>query len=129
LSCPVTSWGYLQVKKMGKVVRFPKKRSHWPAILAAIIAIYFLYSFIRLGLALYQTNLQIKACQEQKAVLMAESNRLHEQIKELHNDSYIERMAREELGLVKPGETVIIPAVPGQVRPYIPPRPGQQFRD
>ncbi|WP_406677479.1 FtsB family cell division protein [Moorella sp. ACPs] len=114
---------------MGKVVRFPKKRFYWPGLVAGLLAVYLLYSFIRLGLALYQTNLQIKACQEQKAVLMAESSRLHEQIKDLNNDSYIERMAREELGLIKPGETVIVPAVPGQVRPYIPPRPGQQFRD
>ncbi|CEP66519.1 Septum formation initiator [Moorella glycerini] len=114
---------------MGKVVPFPKRRWNWPGIVVSVLAIYLLYSFAHVGLALYQTNLQIKACQEQKAALLAEGNRLREQIKELNNDSYIERMAREELGLVKPGETVIIPAVPGQVRPYIPPQPGHEFRD
>ncbi|WP_258360686.1 FtsB family cell division protein [Moorella sulfitireducens] len=114
---------------MGKIVRFPHKRSYWPILLAGITSIYFFYCFMRTGLALYQTNLQIRAYQEQKAGLIAENNRLQEQIKELNNDNYIERIAREELGLIKPGESVIIQAVPGQVRPYIPPASGNEFRD
>lgn len=98
-------------------------------MIVALLAIYLFYSFAHLGLALYQTGLQIRTCQEQKEALLAEGRRLQEQIQELNKDSYIERIAREELGLVKPGETVIIPAVPGQVRPFIPPQPGHEFRD
>ncbi|WXJ80780.1 Cell division protein FtsL [Moorella humiferrea] len=117
------------MKKMGKVVRLPKRSLNWRVIAAGMLTLYFFFSFIRLGVALYQTNLQIKSYNEQKALLEAEGNRLREQIRELNDNDYIERLAREELGLVKPGETVVITAVPGQVRPYIPPRPGQEFRD
>ncbi len=128
---PAMPWAYLQVKKMSKVVPLPSKRRfrNWPGMLAALLAIYLFYSFASLGLALYQTQQQIRLSQEQKAALQAEGKRLQEQIQQLNKDSYIERLAREELGLVKPGETVIIPAVPGQVRSYIPPQPGQEFRD
>ncbi|MDN5344256.1 MAG: hypothetical protein PWQ18_367 [Clostridia bacterium] len=114
---------------MSRVGSFTRRRWSWTGVVAAIFIVYTVYSFAHVGVALYQTRLQLRDYQEQKAALIAEGDRLREQIEELNNDSYIERVAREELGLVKPGEKVIIPAVPGQVRPYIPPQPGQQFRD
>ncbi|AOQ22590.1 Cell division protein FtsL [Moorella thermoacetica] len=114
---------------MSKVIRLPKKRRLWPELIIILVAVYLLYSFAHLGLALYQTNLQIQAYENQKAALLQENTRLRQEIQELNSDSYIEKVAREELGLVKPGERVIMSAQPGQVRPYKPPEPGHQFRD
>ncbi|MGI9861006.1 septum formation initiator family protein [Moorella naiadis] len=114
---------------MSKVIHLPKCRRPWPQVVALVIILYLLYSFGHLGLALYQTNLQMRAYENQKAALLQQNASLKQQIQELNSDSYIERVAREELGLVKPGERVIMPAQPGQVRPLKPPQPGQQFRD
>ena len=114
---------------MSKVIRLPKGRRPWRQLVALVVTLYLLYSFTHLGLALYQTNRQMQAYENQKTALLQENARLKQQIQELNSDSYIERVAREELGLVKPGERVIMPAQPGQVRPLKPPQPGQQFRD
>ncbi|NLM97500.1 MAG: hypothetical protein GX175_07830 [Halanaerobiaceae bacterium] len=40
---------------------------------------------------------------------MEEKNRLEEELENVNNPEYIEKIAREELGLVKPGELLIIP--------------------
>lgn len=114
---------------MSKTTRKAKKSWSVRTIVVFGVTIYLLFSFAHLGYALHQANLRIKAYEDQKRALLAERARLQEQIRQLNEDSYIERLAREELGLIKPGEKVIIPAVPGQVRPYIPPKPGYQFGD
>lgn len=38
-----------------------------------------------------------------------EKSNLEEELKNVNNPEYIEKIAREELGLVKPGELLIIP--------------------
>ncbi len=93
------------------------------------IIIYLLFSAAHLGYKLYQTNLQIEIFEQQKQALIEEQKSFQEQIEQLNDDNHIERLAREELGLIKSGETVVITAVPGQVRPYIPPQPGDEFAD
>ncbi|HEX3033052.1 MAG TPA: septum formation initiator family protein [Bacillota bacterium] len=44
-------------------------------------------------------------------ISMQEKNKqLHSEVKRLNSDAYVERIAREKLGLVKQGETVLLPA-------------------
>jgi cell division protein FtsB len=114
---------------MNKPVRKDKKRWHLKSLLLIGVGGYLLFSFGHLGYGIYQANRQIEAYEAQKQALIAEREHYQKQIEQLHQASYIERLAREELGLVKPGETVIIPAVPGQVRAYIPLQPGDRFAD
>ncbi|NLW07128.1 MAG: hypothetical protein GX039_03975 [Clostridia bacterium] len=109
---------------MSKRGRNNKKRRSLKGLLIIGIVGYLLFSFGHLGYGIYQAKLQIKSYEAQKQALLAKKEQLQEQIEQLNDASYIERLAREELGLVKPGETVIIPAVPGQVRAYVPPQPG-----
>jgi len=45
--------------------------------------------------------------QAQKKTLLQEREELKKEISLLHTDEYIEGIARDELGLVKPGEYVI----------------------
>lgn len=115
--------------KMSSAVRRERKQRSWRSLLVFIVFSYLVFTFARFGFILLQANLQIKLYEEKKAALMAEKARLEKKIQELNDDKYIERIAREELGLVKPGETIIIPAVPGQVKPYVPPKPGYKFGD
>ncbi|MFP4016070.1 MAG: FtsB family cell division protein [Halanaerobiales bacterium] len=52
---------------------------------------------------------------EQKIVLASERNvELQEELENINDPEYIERIARDELGLVMPGELLLIP-VEGQV--------------
>lgn len=60
--------------------------------------------------ALYREKAELE---ERVAALRAENMRLAEKIKEMEKISWVEQVAREELGLVKPGEIVYIPAMAG----------------
>jgi len=46
---------------------------------------------------------------QQKVLLLNEEKRLKEEIVQLNTPSYIEQLAREQLGLVKHGEILISP--------------------
>lgn len=57
-----------------------------------------------------------------KQQLQEHSASLHEEIKALYTSSYIEKLAREQLGLVKPGEIAVLivhPPTPAPV-PAVP---------
>ena len=59
-----------------------------------------------LNLIRYQK--QTQALVRELARVKAENERLREEVRQLQSDpAYIERLAREELGMVKPGELVI----------------------
>ncbi|MDK2820631.1 MAG: hypothetical protein PWP31_596 [Clostridia bacterium] len=106
-----------------------KKRRKWPNIIILCILAYVLCSFAHLGIALYQTNLQIKEYENKKAALLAKQAELKKQIQDLNTDKCIERIAREELGMIKRGEKVVMLAEPGEIKTYVPPEPGYEFRD
>lgn len=52
-------------------------------------------------------NARIEALKTQIANLQAENDKLQEVIGNANNDAYIEKVAREDLGLQKPGEKVV----------------------
>lgn len=82
----------------------------------ALIVVYFLFTFVgnairghQLNTQEAQLNAEIRAQQEKYQQLQALEQYLQ-------SDEYIEEVAREQLGLVKPGETGIV-AVPTQPSP------------
>ncbi|MGC7871609.1 FtsB family cell division protein [Desulfosporosinus sp. SYSU MS00001] len=52
---------------------------------------------------------QINQLTQEKAELTQQEKSLHEEIAQLNTPSYIEQLAREQLGLVKHGEILISP--------------------
>jgi cell division protein FtsB len=59
-------------------------------------------------LALWRLRAEVAALQRQVQALEAENDRLTQAIAELRDDpGVLERLAREELGLVRPGERVL----------------------
>lgn len=52
----------------------------------------------------------------ENAVTLAEEEKieLQEELKNIDNPEYIEKIARDELGLVKPGELLLIPVEEGE---------------
>ncbi|GFN21764.1 cell division protein FtsL [Thermanaeromonas sp. C210] len=106
------------------------RRSRLPLLLLLLGLLYLAGAFIHLEWKIYQVNKELEAYRQQKEALLEEQARLQEEIRRLNTDEYIERVAREELGLIKEGEKVLLPAQPGEDVPsYVPPPPGHQFRD
>jgi len=70
--------------------------------------LYCLVSFAGSIFDLYKLNCQKDDLKVQLAKLQAKNLQLKEKIKLVKSDSYVERVAREELGLVKKDETLII---------------------
>jgi len=52
---------------------------------------------------------EIQELEEQIAEMEAENQRLAEMVKVMETGAWVEQAAREELGLVKPGEIILIP--------------------
>lgn len=62
---------------------------------------------------------EIERLKREETTLLEEQKRLNEQVARLKSDQEIERMAREQLGLIKPGEHVLVPVVKnGHGSPY-----------
>lgn len=80
------------------------------------IKIIFLFIFILVGSRFYNNYQHIQTLkreveQKEKQILIAEERRqaLMDELDNINDPKYIERIARKELGLVKPGEMLIIP--------------------
>lgn len=87
-----------------------RRKPRWGALLALLVVLYFGYSSlgqIRLALELRQkiaaVNAQIEAGRQR-------TEELKKEITYLKSDAYVEKAAREQLGLVKPGEIIFLPA-------------------
>lgn len=85
-----------------------KKRFRWFRLIVFAIVAYFVYwGFVQQAnlQAIYHeagnTRQKLEQANQTNAALIEEKNRLNDK-------QYIEKLAREELGLVKPGETPIV---------------------
>lgn len=84
---------------MHKVRRFRTGR-----ILAAAATILLLAFVIRSGYSIWMLREEIAAEEVKKQELMKENAELEARKKELQDPAVIERKARDDLGMVKPGE-------------------------
>jgi cell division protein FtsB len=64
----------------------------------------------------YREQTQTKAAEQKLAALKRESADLESQLARLKDPAYLERLAREELGVVRPGEIGFV-VVPGDAAP------------
>lgn len=79
------------------------------ALAAAIAALALIaLSFARVLVAEYQLDLQKHALQNDVARLRDQNQQLRAEIDYLQTDAAIEKLAREELGWTKPGETAVV---------------------
>jgi len=77
-------------------------------ILLLYMAVTFTFQFKKLA----ALQLDLETMQKQVTELQAKNTELREQLKQVQSDSYIEQIAREKLGLIRPGETRIVPTKP-----------------
>ncbi|MGI6605223.1 MAG: FtsB family cell division protein [bacterium] len=96
----------------------PKKRNRgFGIVLLSALLFYFVYSSAgQLRLA-WELKNRLAQVEREIAVTEQRSEELRREISYLESDAYIEKAAREQLGLVKPGEIIFMPgqiqAVPG----------------
>ena len=88
-----------------------------PAIIAVFLLIYLLISFFIHFQKLYALQNDIKQIEGQLQELSLKNEELKKQLKQVQSDAYIEQVAREKLGLVKPGESRIVPVPNNDEKP------------
>lgn len=94
------------------MIRRPFSWSLFIVILSLPLQVYFGTSAIGGALRVYQYQREIESLRADLARLEQRRSDLAEQQLYLHSDQYIEKVAREELGLIKPGDQPIV-IVPG----------------
>ncbi len=89
------------------------------------------FLYVRGYLELVRVNYQISVVEREMKVWEAKCEELRREIEYLSSDEYVERVAREELGLVKPGEVPFIVAEPRNpdAPPGVTERPGNDPGD
>lgn len=92
-------------------LRFNKNRL--PGLLVVVLLCYLILSFFSQFHRLDAMQQDLKQLQAQLADLQKKNAELKQQLKTVQSDEYIEQVARERLGLVKPGEARIVPVKPG----------------
>ncbi|MGE5561115.1 MAG: FtsB family cell division protein [Chloroflexota bacterium] len=102
-----------QARRMRRVAR-PRRRfrfrlGRWLAI-AGIV--YGLVMFGTQEVKLFRMRSQVGALKQQIQQTQADNERLQQEIQQLNGDAYIEKAAREELGMIKSNEVTYIPAEP-----------------
>ena len=83
-------------------------------IITLMVVGYLFFAFGNQFLKLNQMDQEVANIKNQINSLEAKNRDIKNEIRQLQSDTYVERIAREKLGLVKPGETVIFPAKPAQ---------------
>lgn len=70
------------------------------------VALFFGIIFIKQQLTISELNKEYENYSDQLAKLQVQSSQLNEQLKQSEKESYIEKLAREKLGLAKTGEII-----------------------
>lgn len=105
------SQGTPKVKKVVKKRTFASVFvSRLPKYLLYAIIGYIAFSFGDQLLKINAMNREVDKVNQQLALLEERNRELKQEIKNLQTKTYVERIAREKLGLVKPGEVVILEA-------------------
>lgn len=84
--------------------------------LVLLVLAYVFFNFGRQFYRIHTLDQAIDGYGQNKVALVQEQKKLQEEIGLLDNHAYIERIAREDLGLIKPGETLLVPGQTGNVR-------------
>lgn len=68
----------------------------------------FIIAFVRQEFTMKRLNKNIATKNEELQQLQDENVKLQDEVERVNSDSYIERLARERLGMIRSGEKVII---------------------
>ncbi len=94
-----------------KAVRLRSGRGNHKIMMFMVLAVvgYIVFSLTSQFNRLHSMQTNVESLQKQVKEIETRNTALREQIKQIKSDAYIEQAAREQLGLVKPGETLVVP--------------------
>lgn len=72
----------------------------------SVVALFFGIIFVKQQLTINELNREYKNYSAQLSKLQVQSSQLNEQLKQTEKEGYIEKLAREKLGLAKKGEII-----------------------
>ena len=102
-----------EVKNMAQDLKGKgKTKLSFGGVFFLVLVLWVSFHFGRNALENYKLKQQISALQKQLEVLELRGAELEKEIKEWQSPENVERIAREELGLVKPGEVMYIISEP-----------------
>ncbi|XZI55007.1 FtsB family cell division protein [Clostridium perfringens] len=84
-----------------------KKRMNLKNMVIIILIAILVISYVRQELTMNKIHKHIEAKQTQLNELQDKNKKLQDEVNQSSTDEYIERMARERLGMIKDGEKVI----------------------
>ncbi|MDD3840591.1 MAG: septum formation initiator family protein [Clostridia bacterium] len=85
-----------------------KRRTRLPLIIFLIVCVYFTTLCYKQHLRIQQTNVKAEEVKNRIEQVKKTNQELEKDVEFSKTDEYIEKIAREKLGLVKPGETIYI---------------------
>ena len=85
-----------------------RKKFNWGLIILVVALAYFAVSMFDIQKAIYAKQKEINNIEKKIAQEKNTSKELNKLKKILNTDKYIDKIAREELGMVKPGEKKFI---------------------
>lgn len=80
------------------------------AILVVLFAVYFIYIMIWQQITITRKNREIDALSEKIETANAQTEKLEAELENLNDPEYLEKIAREKLGLIRPNERVFVDA-------------------
>lgn len=85
-----------------------KKRGNLKNLLFFILAFYLCFVFAKQQITIKNIKAQINEKNLEVEKLKDKNKKLQDEVNMSKSDSYIERLAREKLNLIKPGENAVI---------------------
>lgn len=88
------------------------KKSRLKLILAGVLVVFLMLPVAPRVKMLWDLNQQIEQLENQKAELQKTRQELEQELKQANSPATVEKIAREQLGMVKKGETRVIEVLP-----------------
>lgn len=79
-------------------------------VVVLLFAIYFVYIMIWQQVTISKKNKEINALEEKVQAATQQTEKLEAELENLNDPAYLEQIAREKLGLVRPNERVFVDA-------------------
>lgn len=86
------------------------------SLLCSVLLLCLIVNVLGLHWEIIQLNQEIDMKAVEKQQLAAYHDELQEDLKLVQSGDYIEKLAREKLGMIKPGENPVITTNPGDIR-------------
>jgi cell division protein FtsB len=100
------------VSAMPGVMRLGRPGVHLITLLLAVLSLWSLVGFVGQVIGSAQMERQKEELRAENARLTAENAQLQDRVAEAKSPDYADRIAREQLGYARAGDTVILPTLP-----------------